>query len=106
MPPHIKNSFFFSFCDCEKYTISSGELFLFLVISPEEAEMVKLYFSPHLFTTYFTPVERGGLSWENLQKKLNQDRVSSTFSCRKSKPGHVHFVEKPFSSHIKLSISI
>lgn len=52
--------------DFEKYVISGDISFLLLMLPPEKAET--LNFSPHLFTTYFTPVERGGLSLINLQR--------------------------------------
>lgn len=54
----------------EKYIISVDISFLLLMFPPEEAET--LHFSPHLFTTYFTPVERGGLSLTNLQRSYTQ----------------------------------
>lgn len=73
------------------------------MIPPEEAEMVKLYFALPFHHLLYSSWKK----WLNVgkfSKNLNQDRVSSTFSCRKSET--VHFVEKLFSSHIKLSILI
>lgn len=56
--------------DFEKYVINGDIAFLFLTFPPEKSET--LHFSPHLFTTYFTPVERGGLSLTNLQRSYTQ----------------------------------
>lgn len=56
--------------DFENYVINGDIYFLLLMFPPEEAET--LNFSPHLFTTYFTPVERGSLSLINLQRSYTQ----------------------------------
>lgn len=101
MPLHIKKSIFFL------ATLKSTLLVVGNFLTPNDSSW-RSWNGETVFRPTFSPLTllqlKEVINVGKFSKKLNQDRVSSTFSCRKSET--VHFVEKLFSSHIKLSILI